>query len=107
MPARTPSRPSANCPSRNRSRRWTSEAAAEHALGRGGGSAAARIDRNRLAPRPRQPLVAGLDDMVIVLAVESLDVQGHPGRLDEGLEPFLEQLRVHLAELGLGELHLP
>src|SRR3546814_15216566 len=57
----------------------------EHALGRGHGVRLVRIDRHRLAQRPRQPLVARLDHRVIVLAVKSLDMQGDAGRLGEGL----------------------
>src|SRR3546814_20054090 len=45
--------------------------------------------------------------MVIILAVKGLDMQGDAGRLGEGLEPFLEQLGVHLAELRPREADLP
>ena len=45
--------------------------------------------------------------MMIVLAIERLDMQGQPGGLREGLEPFLEQLGVHRAEFGAREVDLP
>ena len=100
--ARTPWRPSADCPSRNRSIAVDiSRLPPSTPLVEGTASACARVDRHRLAQGARQPLVAGFDDVVVVLAVEILDVQRHPGGLGEGLEPFLEQLGVHLAELGL------
>ena len=54
-----------------------------------------------------RPLKQRFDDVVIVLAVEILDMQGHPGRLGKGLKPFLEQLGVHLAELWPAEGDLP
>ena len=44
---------------------------------------------------------------MVVVAVVVPDVQREPAQLGEGLEPFLEQLGVHGAELGLGEGHLP
>ena len=59
------------------------------------------------AQRAREALEAAFDDMVVVLAVLVPDVQREAADLGEGLEPFLEQLGVHLAELGLGEIHLP
>ena len=65
----------------------------------GTASGLARIDRDRGAQRAGETLEAALDDMVVVLAVEILDVQRQAGILREGLEPFLEQLGVHLAEL--------
>ena len=34
-------------------------------------------------------------------------MQAHPGILGEGLEPFLEQFGVHLAQLGLGDGDVP
>src|SRR5215470_8471338 len=79
----------------------------EGTLGRGHRVRLARIDLDRLPQRPRQPLVAGLDDVVAVPAIEVLDVQRHAGMLGEGLEPLLEQLGVEVAELVAGELHLP
>ena len=36
--------------------------------------------------------------MVIVLAVQGFDMQGQARGLREGLEPFLEQLGIHLAQ---------
>jgi hypothetical protein len=40
---------------------------------------------------------------VVVLAVEVLDVQRQAAGLGEGLEPFLEQLGVHGAQLVAAE----
>jgi hypothetical protein len=40
--------------------------------------ALARVDLDRRAQRPRQALEAALDDVVVVLAVEILDVQRDP-----------------------------
>ncbi len=45
--------------------------------------------------------------MVVVYAVEVGDVQGDPRVLRERLEPLTEEFRVHFADLGLRELHLP
>src|ERR1051325_9014347 len=85
----------------------SSQAAAEGALGRGDRAGAARIDLDRLTQGARQSLEAAFDDMVVVLAVKILDVQGDPGRLRESLKPLLEQFGVHLAELRPGEIDAP
>ena len=45
--------------------------------------------------------------MVVVAAIEVLDVQRDPGVLGEGLEELAEQLAVHLADLAAREGHLP
>src|SRR3569833_298545 len=45
------------------------------------------VRRHRLAQRAREPLEAGLHDVVAVLAVQILDVQGDAGVLRKGLEP--------------------
>jgi hypothetical protein len=39
-------------------------------------------------------------------AIEIFHVQGNPGILDKGLEPFLEQFGVHVTTLGVGKLTL-
>src|SRR6266478_3692608 len=80
---------------------------AERPFRRGNLVSAPLIDADRLAQRARQALEAGFDDVVVVLAVNILDVQCDAGGLREGLEPLLEQLGVHFAELRLGEIHLP
>src|SRR5579863_7757701 len=79
--------------------RALTQRAAEGALGRGDRAGAARVDLDRLPQRACQPLEAGFDDMVIVLAVDILDVQRETRRLGKGLEPLLEQFGVHLAQL--------
>ena len=50
---------------------------------------------------PRQCLEAAFNDVVVVLAVKVFYVQRYPRVLGEGLKPFLEQLGIHLAQLGL------
>ena len=45
--------------------------------------------------------------MVIVLAIHVFYVQGDACILREGLEPFLEEFGVHIAELRLREIDLP
>ena len=65
------------------------------------------IRRHRLPQRSRQTLETGLDDMMAVLGIEIFDMQADAGILGEGLEPFLEQLGVHLAQFRLGNGHLP
>jgi len=42
-----------------------------------------------------------------ILAVQSLDMQRQPGVHGEGLEPFLEQFRIHVADLWPAEINLP
>src|SRR5258706_11669728 len=81
--------------------------ALERALGRRHRGGTARIDRDRLAQRARQTLEARFDDVMVVLAVQILDMQRDAGLLRERLEPLLEQLGVHGAELGLREPDLP
>src|SRR3546814_574643 len=78
----------------------------ERALGGGHGVGLARVDLDGLAERAGQTLKAGLDDMVIVRAVEVLHVQRQAGVLGKGLKPLLEQLGVHGAELVAAEIHL-
>ena len=72
-------------------------------LGRGDAAALARVDRDRGAERAGEPLEAGLGDVVVVLAVEVLDVERDAGVLGEGLEELPEQLGVHIADLGRGK----
>ena len=43
-----------------------------------------------MAQRPREALVAGLGDVMVVLAVAGLDVQREAGVLREGVEPLAE-----------------
>src|SRR3546814_7264102 len=76
----------------------------ERALGGGHGVGLARVDLDGLAERAGQTLKAGLDDMVIVRAVEVLHVQRQAGVLGKGLKPLLEQLGVHGAELVAAEI---
>src|SRR3546814_19635553 len=79
----------------------------ERALGGGHGVGLARIDPDGLAKRAGQTLEAGLDDMVVVGAVEVLHVQRQAGVLGKGLKPLLEQLGIPGAGLVAVERHLP
>jgi hypothetical protein len=67
----------------------------------------ARVDLDRLAQRARQRLVTGLDDVMVVDAVQALDMQPQPGILCEGAKPFAEQFGIEIAELGPREVDLP
>src|SRR5262249_831716 len=81
--------------------------ALQRPLGRGDAAGLALVDGESLGQRPGQALEAGLGDVVIVLAVEVLHMQGDAGVLGEGLEELAEQLGIHLAELRARERHLP
>src|SRR5690606_799341 len=58
----------------------------ERALGRGDAITRARVDRHRLAQRPGQRLEAALGDVVVVVTVEGLDMQGDACIHGKGLE---------------------
>src|SRR6476620_9920411 len=76
-------------------------------LGRRHAAALALVDGDRLAERTCERLIAGLGDVVAVLAIERLDMQRDAGMLGEGLEPLAEQFGVHLPDLRAGEIDLP
>src|SRR6476620_11510498 len=76
-------------------------------LGRRHAAALALVDGDRLAERTCERLIAGLGDVVAVLAIERLDMQRDAGMLGEGLEPHAEQFGVHLPDLRTGEIDLP
>ena len=63
--------------------------------------------RDRGAERAGQRLEAGLGDVVVVLAVEVLDVEREAAVLGEGLEELAEQLGVEIADLVAAEGDLP
>src|SRR5689334_21667623 len=65
------------------------------------------VRRERLTQCPGRALEAALDDVVAVVSVEIFDVQADPRVLRKRLEPLLEEFGIHLAEFGLGDLHLP
>src|SRR5665809_92163 len=65
------------------------------------------VDGDRLTKRPGERFIAGLGDVVAILAIERLDMQRQPRMLGKGLEPLAEQLGVHIPDLGAGEGHLP
>src|SRR3954452_3528301 len=69
------------------------------ALGRGNFARASRIDRNRRPQRARQPLEAGLGDVVVVVAVKRLHMQRNSGIHRKGLEPLAHQLGVEFPDL--------
>src|SRR5262245_48232207 len=66
----------------------------------------ARIDRDRGAQRARQSLEARFRDVVVVAAVQRLDMQRDACIHREGLEPLLHQLGVERADLVAPELRL-
>jgi hypothetical protein len=72
--------------------------ASEHALGRRDRIGLARVDLDRHPQRAGQPLEAAFDDMMVVAAVEILDVQGDARRLREALEPVLDQFGIPFAQ---------
>src|SRR6476620_3649296 len=76
-------------------------------LGRGNPPTLAIVDSDRLPERPCERLIAGLGDVMVILAVERLDMERKPGMLGECLEPLAEQLGIHLADLGAREGHVP
>eukprot|EP01137_Pigoraptor_chileana_P035163 Opistho-2@28780 len=77
--------------------------ALEDTLGRRDRIALARIDFDRLPQSARECFVHALGDVMVILAVEHLDVQRDPRRLREAVEPVREHLGVHLAEPRLRE----
>src|SRR5215472_5261112 len=78
----------------------------ESALRRGHLVRRPRIDGHSRAQRPRQTLEAGFGDMMVIAAVKRRHVQRHAGIHGEGLEPFLDQFSIELADLGAAELSL-
>ena len=56
--------------------------------------------------RPGQGLEHGLEDVVAVLAVQQVDVQGQAGVQHQGAEEFLGQAGVEGADPGLGQGHV-
>ena len=74
----------------------------EPALGGGHALCLARVDGDRRLQHPRQRLEAGLGDVMVVAAVEVLDVERHAGVLRQRLEELLEQLALHLADAARG-----
>ncbi|CAA7613459.1 hypothetical protein MCP1_120006 [Candidatus Terasakiella magnetica] len=84
-----------------------SQASPEGSLGGRHRVGLARVDLHGVAQRPRQGLEAAFDDMMVVVAVQAFHVQGGARRLGKGLEPLLEQLGIHGAQLVAPERHLP
>ncbi len=89
-------------------RRESSETSAEHALGRGNRRSCARVERNRLAqarapgPCSRTRRYGGCSRRR-----DSRHASVTPADWTKAWNHSLNSSRVHLAELGLGELHLP
>src|SRR5690606_40985125 len=67
----------------------------------------ARIKCDGLTQRPRQPLEAGLRNMVVIVAVKICHMQRDARVLGKGLEPLTEQLSVHLSKLIASEGDVP
>ena len=70
-------------------------------------SAGARVELRRHAQGARRRLEAGLRHVVGVVAGAARDVQRDQCVHGEGAEELLEQLGVHLADLGALEGHVP
>src|SRR5215467_13858058 len=68
--------------------------AAEQPLGRGDFVCGTLVDGNCQPQSPRQTLEAGFRDVVVVGAVERLDMQGDAGIRRERLKPLLHQLGI-------------
>src|SRR6266542_5187529 len=64
-----------------------------------GGRDVAALDPDGVAQGPGDALERGLDDVVPVLPRQALQVEGDPGRGDEGPEELLGQLGVERADL--------
>src|SRR5262249_16848499 len=79
----------------------------EGALGGSDCAFETRVGLDRHACRFRQRLVTGFHDVVRVAAVEVLDVNASARIHGESLEPFLEQLRIHFAELRTLQFNAP
>ena len=62
---------------------------------------------DRFAQATRQTFIAALDDMVVVHAIEVLDMQRGARLLCEGLEPLTKELGIPFAQFGFGEIHVP
>src|SRR2546423_13740045 len=80
--------------------------APQRSLGRRDLTSRARVDRDGGAQGARQALETRLRDMVVVGAVQCLDVQRHARVHGERLEPLLHQLGVERADLVAAELGL-
>src|SRR5690606_5519945 len=77
------------------------------ALRRRNASGLTGIFRDGHSQGSRQSLIAGLGDVMVVLAVQISHVQGDAGVLCEGLKPLPEQLRIHVPDFRPGKAHLP
>lgn len=77
------------------------------ALGAGRFTAEARVYRDCRAQGPGGGLEAAFGDVVVVLAIDVLDMQAHAAIAREGMEELLEEFGIHLADLVTAEVHLP
>src|SRR5690606_20315448 len=79
----------------------------QRTLRRGNAARLAGIDLGRGAQHACDSLEARLRDMMVVRAVDVLDMQRDAGVLGERLEEFAHQLGVEGADLRGGEIHVP
>ena len=63
--------------------------------------------RDRDLQSPGQTLEASLDNVMVVGAIQRLDMQRAACGLREGLKPFLEQFRVHLTQFVARKFDVP
>src|SRR5450631_1572651 len=77
--------------------------AGKHTLGRRDRALLARIERDRRAQGAGQTLERRFGDVMRILAIESLDVNGHRGMRGERLEKLADKFAVEGADLGVRE----
>src|SRR5690606_21335613 len=102
--ARSPWRPSANFPCRNRRRRLHS--CGQRSFRRRNGARRTRIDFERGAQRARESLEYRIALVVCVDTAQVIDMQRHQGVIDEALEEFAHEIHVELADQGSGEIDM-
>src|SRR5262249_21415113 len=73
--------------------------ASEGSLGRRHAACLARLDGHRLPQGAREALEQGFRDMVAVLAIDCVCMQGDACVHGEGLKPFSHELGVEAADL--------
>src|SRR5438552_1194457 len=87
--------------------RSTAPSALERAFGRRDTVLLVRVDLDRGTQRSGQSLEAGFSDVVVVVAIERLDVESRAGIHGECMKPFARQFGIEIADLGERELCSP